>query len=407
MAQIVDNTLTPTHVMLFERRDWSYGQKGVMIMIPVYERGTAYNVANIGFPEDVLSGIRIPPFTKVTLWDGRDQTGNYVTLTAGASALSIQDLKNVPADNDPGTDFEDRTKSIMVVAAASPELTLDCCKGGLQSTYCGAYQPGGNLCTANMRSYCSTRMGSLECQQWCRDNPGKCDTEALNYCKTAPAGNLFCACINSPIKGLVANPTCLDMQCMNSGYKTAGMLANCPPITSIECTQINNIAAGGKIMLNQFNFTQSCGASSPAPVNTGGSSTQTGVGSGTGSGTGSVGGTQTGTGSTTGSQHTTIAGQGGVSNNTFGGYGTVGGQPGTVQPTYQTPPPLGGGYPMQTAWATLGGSSGGSVGGSSGGSTGGPVMTSTSQTWFWIFVIVLLAIIILAAVVAVFVMSDD
>jgi hypothetical protein len=92
-----------------------------------------------------------------------------------------------------------------------------------------------------------------------------------------------------------------------------------------------------------------------------------------------------------------------VSNNTFGGYGTVGGQPGIVQPTYQTPPPIGGGYPMQTAWATLGGSPGGSSG-----SSGGPVTSpTTSHTWFWIFVIVLLAIIILAAIVVVFVMSDD
>lgn len=304
MTSVVDFNNPGSYVTLVERADWTYGQNANMTKIPATVAKT-YNVADIGFPDNTLSGIVMPPFTKVVLWDDLNGTGDFLTLDSGGSTLAIQDLRAYRgADNNPGQNFNDLTSSISVIPGATPAATVGCCTGTTPADQCGGYVPGSSNCTANMVQYCtSDKMNSPVCQAWCRANPGLCDAAAITYCKGAPS-DPFCSCINSPLGTIPSvNPTCYDQTCLNkSGYRTAPMMSACPPISQVTCTQINNIAAGGKIDLNLFQFTQSCG--NQTNVNTG----QTGTTGGT---TGSTGGTTGGTtgNTTTTSQQTLIAQQ--------------------------------------------------------------------------------------------------
>lgn len=295
MTQVVDFNNPGSYIILVERADWTYGQNANMTKIPATV-ARSYNVADIGFPDNTLSGIVIPPFTKVILWDDIGGTGDYLTLDSGGSTLAIQDLRAYRgADNNPGQNFNDLTSSLTVIPGATPAATVGCCTGTTPADQCGGYVPGSSNCTANMISYCTPdKMNSPVCQAWCRANPGLCDAAAITYCKGA-ANDPFCSCINSPLGTIPSvNPTCYDQTCINkSGYRTAPMMSACPPISQVTCTQINNIAAGGKIDLNLFQFTQSCG-------------NQTNTNTGT---TGTTSGTTTGTGTTTTGNTTTTSQQ--------------------------------------------------------------------------------------------------
>lgn len=250
----MSSTLQPigSYVWLYRDYGFNYGAapdvkipvKPTLVSIP--------QIKDIGISDDILSGIRIPAFVKVTLYEHPNYGGRSVVL-GGESEIEVERL--------PSYNFNDITSSLKIEPSATPETTLMCCTGAMPPDQCGMYAPGSDACKQNMLSYCATHMNSPVCQKWCTDRPGQCDTIARAYCATNK--DAFCSCLNSVLNDTRygANPACLDQNCINlGGYRTAAMTSGCPALTVTNCQQINQIAAGGQIALNMFNFEQNCGS---------------------------------------------------------------------------------------------------------------------------------------------------
>lgn len=114
-----------------------------------------------------------------------------------------------------------------------------------------------------MAGYCSDKLNTQECRDWCVANPGRCDTAAKTYCSTG-GDTTFCTCLNSPVitkAGLNLSPACVDIDCRDGVgvYKSSEMASDTCPITITECTQIQNLAAGGLIKIPKTVQDMECG----------------------------------------------------------------------------------------------------------------------------------------------------
>jgi len=105
-------------------------------------------------------------------------------------------------------------------------------------------------------------LGDRRCKDWCRANPGKCDTASQTYCVKHPSES-YCACLTSPIKKY--NPKCIDATCIGGvdasgigGYVSASQAsAPCPNI--VDCQSQIDLAAAGRITTGNVTVQQNCG----------------------------------------------------------------------------------------------------------------------------------------------------
>jgi hypothetical protein len=136
------------------------------------------------------------------------------------------------------------------------------------------YLPNKNREDAVKQTVCN-KLANLKdpsCRNWCRSNPGKCDTGIAQFCKTNPT-DILCSCITSPVKRY--NPACVDSLCIGGtkegsegvgGYVTASMRARaCPNV--VDCRTQIELSTGGRTTMGDVQVEQNCGNDeSVAPV---------------------------------------------------------------------------------------------------------------------------------------------
>lgn len=105
-----------------------------------------------------------------------------------------------------------------------------------------------------MKKYCESNPGISECVTWCRNNSGVCDDVYTRWCVNND--NLLCACINSPLQKIGANPRCNDKLCINHGIITKNMIdSKCPSV--IDCSIQVPMKNSGAQLVN-INIDQKC-----------------------------------------------------------------------------------------------------------------------------------------------------
>lgn len=147
------------------------------------------------------------------------------------------------------------------------ERIVDYCKGKPEDENCLAQRTAmPEAYNQFMDIYCvGDKLDESICQGWVVTQNGKLDSRILNYCEGKPATGL-CTCINSEVNALVktfgsrAQVHCIDEDCVRSGYKTTGMLTDCPSV--VDCTVINAVKENtGQINLSNQVINQNCSAS--------------------------------------------------------------------------------------------------------------------------------------------------
>ena len=99
----------------------------------------------------------------------------------------------------------------------------------------------------------------LECQEFCRNNPGECPG-LVDTCSVYP-DNPLCTCLNSPLNEInmegAPPAACFDNKCIGTGYMSSNMervSKNCP--NYINCKQMIHAEPGA--VLNNVNIRQKC-----------------------------------------------------------------------------------------------------------------------------------------------------
>lgn len=117
--------------------------------------------------------------------------------------------------------------------------------------------PNDTYVQRTMGQYCVGKMDDPRCVSWCMDPDNLCDAAMVDHCKNEPSGPGICSCINSDFAD-AANPRCVDNTCVDGGYLTSNMRAQCPNI--VDCSVINNIRVGGDISDTTNEVKQQCGS---------------------------------------------------------------------------------------------------------------------------------------------------
>lgn len=217
------------------------------------------------------SDLHCPPNTDVKTLDGRTvpfYEGQIYNMDHSCAFGTLR--QNIKCyRNKDAYDRDDATRvACCSDAYKNAEVQADCEPG-----YC----PKSKACEAWMESYCSSTIVHGEdkgepCKAWCFAHPGKCDAGARDYCrenyaKVLEGGALrdpFCDCINSPIGGTAAQPTCFDANCITHGYQRDSMTmekrGNCANVcqAAINCNQ----QGGGTCNIDHVQLTNICGAKS-------------------------------------------------------------------------------------------------------------------------------------------------
>lgn len=205
------------------------------------------SISKFGVPEKTLSSIKVPAFYTVYLTYNGDGSGQRLTIKGPAEVPTLAALG-----------WRDMVVGV-IVARNEPtnDLKLDCCRGIKTGQQCGEYVQGGGTCGAAVEGICATADGLAVpfCQTWCRQNPAACDTASVGYCQTH-AADPYCSCIVSPA-GRVANPKCVDRNCINTGYLTSNMQQTpCPAMITCET---NTYLTNSGVLMTAIPVTQNCG----------------------------------------------------------------------------------------------------------------------------------------------------
>ena len=227
-----------------------------------------------GIPNDSMNSIKVAAFTTVILYFDPNFQGR-ATLLVGPV--------NIPSFGVYQGQISNAISSLIVTRnEPTMDTKLKCCQGSLPDYSCGEYVPGSSMCSSNTATYCSTHMGDPYCQSWCRSNTILCDKPVTDYCAINP-NDPYCSCVNSiASKANIANPKCVDIKCLDTGYLTTSMAnTNCPSI--VTCDIVVQMQNAGIILSNKIPIQQNCGANSTSSVKTigpGGGTTTTTSGSG-------------------------------------------------------------------------------------------------------------------------------
>jgi hypothetical protein len=229
------------------------------------------------FGNDMISSIVIPPNKKAQLFQHGGFAGGKHDMGPGFY---------------PGTPANDWYSSVKIFRTQDwADTVTDCCTKNKSKDQCLGlpYGPNsaGKKCNPIMMKYCSRNPDNAnsqichewylenptfraqiaemvcsnpaniehpKCRDWCKQNPGKCDISAKEYCKKHPKEQ-FCACMTSPVTKY--NPACVDSACISGGYVTASMKTMpCPNI--VDCSTQIELEAGGRASVG--NVVQNCGA---------------------------------------------------------------------------------------------------------------------------------------------------
>jgi hypothetical protein len=207
----------------------------------------------LGFKGDVLTSLKIQPFTRVILYEHE----NY-----GGKALVIDGPKEIPKLTNYVGGMNDKTTSMRVQRLEpSAQFKAECCSGKRSVYECGEYASGGAICTNAMAGFCGvpSNISNDMCKTWCRNNTAYCDASVRSYCASNP-NDSYCTCVLSkagdPKYGV--NPLCVDKKCMDTGYATTNMKnTQCPNV--INCTVKNQLINSGVVISNNIQTDQNCG----------------------------------------------------------------------------------------------------------------------------------------------------
>lgn len=132
--------------------------------------------------------------------------------------------------------------------------------------FCQTYP---HRCSASISQYCNRwhNVRKPFCRTWCRDNKGKCDDAAVEYCEIHPDNNDFCSCFDenarNALPGKLRNKPeivnnraiCFSNKCADAGYVTQSMSVltdACPKcIQSINFDDIN--VKDGDLLIQKIN----------------------------------------------------------------------------------------------------------------------------------------------------------
>ena len=147
----------------------------------------------------------------------------------------------------------------------------NCClqKDGTTAAVCQKYWPdrGDTLCPVAMPNYCAERMNDPECQNWCVNHPGKCDTASRAFCDAAENKDSdFCSCFSNPED--VPNwflPWCHLSKCRSHGYRTQAHVDDQCNLKVVDCSQQVLLEDFNTADLDNITFEQDCGIESTQP----------------------------------------------------------------------------------------------------------------------------------------------
>lgn len=126
--------------------------------------------------------------------------------------------------------------------------------------YCSDSKNRG-WCKMQKKKHCNdTNVESKECQTFCMDNFGECDSGMANFCELYPS-HPFCSCIHSVVNKY--NPLCIDADCEKTGYATNSMLTSkgdeCMITDCSQYLEVKDVIAGKELNIVP-SFSQQCGA---------------------------------------------------------------------------------------------------------------------------------------------------
>lgn len=238
-------------VLLYGRVDFG----GAPVAAPA---GNYRDIRALGFPNDDLTGIKIPAFMVVALYNSYD---------FNSTPKELRGPLEIPRLNAYG--LNDNVSSLKIAhTTATRQEIVNCCTGRTAPGNCGMYADPAN-CRKLLGSICanSSGLGLPECRDWCSymadQGLGDCDAAVLNWCEEQ-TDDPFCNCVNSPAltvqndDGRTINPACVDGKCILTGYKTQNMRAlACPD--QVNCNVYANLVNSGTSLSQSVKATQNCG----------------------------------------------------------------------------------------------------------------------------------------------------
>lgn len=200
-----------------------------------------------GVPNDSISSIRIGPFTKATFYKDRYFAGPNIVIRGPAA---VPDLSSYTGG------LNNEISSILVERVEPTEADIMMCCTGQSTANCGEYAYGTPLCKSRIAKHCSTNLNDPFCKAWCKQNPELCDNVVIDYCRRNPT-DPYCSCINSKASG-IANPKCVDRNCITNGYLTTSMISTpCP--AQVDCRMYVALSNSGVNIASQVPIQQNCG----------------------------------------------------------------------------------------------------------------------------------------------------
>lgn len=254
-----------------------------------------------------ISSVLAPPHVNVELRNMPEGTYPYVKTTLEPGIHNGLGWRPTQACDDKSCNdynplaWDNIALSVYANRAQSwPDFVTDCCSKNKSKEICQElYGPnsGNGQCNPSMMKYCSrnpenahssicqewylenptfkTQIAEMvcsnpaniennKCKDWCRQNSGKCDIAASEFCEKNPE-DPFCTCLTSPVTKY--NPACVDAQCIGSGYINASMKTMpCPNI--VDCSTQIELQTGGRTTTGDITAVQNCGMDGETPVPT-------------------------------------------------------------------------------------------------------------------------------------------
>ena len=201
-----------------------------------------------GMPNNSITSVKVAPFTKVTLYKDR--------FFGPGRSVTVFGPKEIPHLSKYEGDLNNEITSA-IVERVEPTIKqkLDCCTGR-QTSHCAEFQPGSTTCNEAIAGYCSNRLSDPFCKSWFKQHPAYGDAPSINYCRINPT-DPYCSCINSKATG-IANPKCVDRNCITNGYLTKNMRETpCP--SQIDRTMYVNLTNSGVSLASTVPIQQNCG----------------------------------------------------------------------------------------------------------------------------------------------------
>ena len=267
-----------TYSLDTEPNVWTYADnwcQGYGWQLPVGSSSGTFPGGTYTFGNDMISSLVVPP-GKIAVMDGMHTypPGSYPAAWANdfyssANVIKTQDWSDTVLDCCNKTKKQGECPGLPYgpVKACNPIMMKYCSRNPdiANSDICAEWYLENPTFKAQIAEMVCSNPANIEhskCLDWCRQNPGKCDISAKDFCEKHPE-DPFCNCITSPVTKY--NPACVDAQCIGSGYTTASMKSmSCPNI--VDCSTQIELQTGGRTTTGNITAVQNCGSTEQQPT---------------------------------------------------------------------------------------------------------------------------------------------